>query len=78
MILLAISPCKKDGKQVNNCQGKLLSLYLSHMRRIAVSPNGSVLTDQGPFYGPFCYFGSVLGLYYLEGLFFIENIVLNV
>ena len=29
------------------------------MVTMAVFPSGSVLTDPGPFYGPFCYFGSV-------------------
>ena len=31
---------------------------------IAVFPSGSVLTDPGPFNGPFFNFGSVLGLYF--------------
>ena len=45
------------------------------MKITAVSPSGSVLTDPDPFYRPFCYFGSVLGLYFFKC--FLENFVLN-
>ena len=36
---------------------------------LPVSPSGSVLTDPGPFYGPFCYFRFVLSLYFFKCLF---------
>ena len=42
-----------------------------------MSSSGSVLTDPGLFNEPFCYFGSVLGLYFFKRSVFIENNVFN-
>ena len=42
---------------------------------IAVPPSGSVLTDPGPLNGPFCFFGSVLGLFLVQKVRLFVKIV---
>ena len=38
---------------------------------VPVSPSRSVLTDLGPFYGPFCYLGPFWVCIFLKGPFFV-------
>ena len=45
------------------------SLHKTH----SVLPSGSVFTDLGPFYGPFCPKGPFLGLFFAQKVLFLAE-----